>query len=90
MKQKTKKSNTKTKKNNDEKTIIVNNKTITIDEHKNDLLKQLRNAKHDVKLQKSIRNKLRKQCNHYGALRNRTYIDKSTTKNSQIIVNNAK
>ena len=89
MKNKTKQLNTnkKTKQiDNDDKMINVNNVMITIDEHKNNLLRQLSNAKHDVKLQKSIRNKLRKQCNHYGALRNRTYIDKSNAQMNRIVI----
>ena len=70
---------------NDE--LIVNNEIVKIETHKNNLLKQLINAKNakNISLCKSIRNKLRKQCKHYGALRNRTYVDKNT--NERIVIN---
>ena len=74
------KSKSKSKTNNDDNTIIVNDKKMTIDEFKNELIRQLQIAtkKRDGDECKRIRNQLRKKCKHYGALRNRTYIDKIT------------
>ena len=65
---------------NDVKKIIVNNVEMTIEQRRDDLLLQLTKSKlqQNHKLSKSLRHKLRTQCNHYGASRNRTYFDKTT------------
>ena len=88
-KQNDKTNKTTTTKKNDVQMINVNNVDITIDEYKKSLIEQLRksNIAKNSKLSKSIRHKLRKTCKHYGAMRNRTYIDKSTTKNERVIIN---
>jgi len=69
----------RTKKNDDKiEMIIVNNVEMTIDNYRDELLKQLRLNRDNTKLCKRIRHLLRKKCKHYGALRNRTYVDQTT------------
>ena len=88
MKTKNENKNKKTTtKKNDVQMINVNNIDVSIDDYKKSLIEQLTksNIAKNSKLSKSIRHKLRKTCNHYGAMRNRTYVDKTT--NERIIIN---
>lgn len=90
------KSNKQTKqtnKKNDVKMITIKNDKnenveIAITTLRDTLLNELRIAtkKRDIRECKRIRNRLRKTCKHYGALRQRTYIDKSND-NMRIVVN---
>jgi len=60
------------------KNIMVNGKEMTTDKYRESLLKQLKDNRKDVKLCKRIRHTLRTKCAHFGGLRNRTYVDKTT------------
>jgi len=61
--------------------IVIANDTITIRQHRDNLLNALRKNKMNSQLCKSIRHELRNVCLHRGALRNRKYtcIIKRTT-----------
>ena len=83
-----------TKKTNEKNVVTIRNEKNELIEIERDtlrdtLLNELRIAtkQRNTRECKRLRNKLRKQCNHYGALRQRTYIDKSTNDNKRIIVN---
>lgn len=60
------------------KTINIDGKDLTITAYRDSLLKQLKAQRDDVKACKRIRHILRVKCRHFGGLRNRTYVDKTT------------
>lgn len=70
----------------DDCTINVNNELITIKNYRDQLINELSksNRAKTSRVSKSIRSKLRKRCHHYGAMRNRTYIDQNTNKRIMI------
>ena len=70
--------------------INVDGKVMTKPVYRDMLLKQLRTAtdKKDTVATKRLRSMLRTKCQHYGGLRQRTYVDKA--KGNERIVINAK
>ena len=68
-------------------TINVNNESITIAKHRDNLITRLQksNIAKTSSKSKSIRNQLRKTCFHFGAMRNRTYTNKLN--NERIVIN---
>ena len=68
--------------------INVDGKAMTKTAYRDMLLKQLRTAtdKKDTVATKRLRSMLRTKCQHYGGLRQRTYVDKAKG-NERIVVN---
>jgi hypothetical protein len=61
--------------------IVIANRTITIEKYRDELLQTIRKNVQNSKMCKSIRHELRTRCLHRGALRNKKYhcIIKRTT-----------